>query len=60
MKMITIKTVTLHLGAFVISSFKKIMKNFIHAIDAFKSNDVDYTDYDSLFNEDKQWKRLYE
>ena len=34
------------------------MNNFIHAIDGFYSNDVDYTDTDSLYNENKHWDKL--
>ena len=32
------------------------MTNFIHATDGFYSNDVDYTDTDSLNIESKNWK----
>ena len=34
------------------------MKNFIHAIDGFYSNDVYYTDTDSLYIENKHWDKL--
>ena len=30
----------LHLGAFVLSNSKRIMNNFIHAINGFDTNDV--------------------
>ena len=53
-----VNTMPLHLGAFVLSTSKRIMKNFIHAIDGFYSNDVYYTDTDSLFIENKQWDKL--
>ena len=33
-------TMPLHLGAFVLSNSKRIMNNFIHAIDGFYTNDV--------------------
>ena len=38
----------LHLGAFVLSNSKRIMNNFIHAINGFYTNDVYYTGTDSL------------
>ena len=34
------------------------MNNFIHAIDGFYSNDVYYTDTDSLYIENKHWDKL--
>ena len=34
------------------------MKNFIHAIDGFYTNDVYYTDTDSLYIENKHWDKL--
>ena len=37
-----LSTMPLHLGAFVLSSKKRIMKNFIHAIGGFYTNDVYY------------------
>ena len=49
----------LHLGAFVLSNSKRIMNNFIHAIHGFNTNDVYYTDTDSLYIEKKQWNNLY-
>ena len=48
----------LHLGAFVSSNSKRIMNNFIHAINGFYTNDVYYTDTDSLYIENKQWDKL--
>ena len=36
------------------------MNNFIHAIDGFYSNDVYYTDTDSLYIENKHWDKLKE
>ena len=41
-------TMPLHLGAFVLSNSKRIMNNFIHAINGFDTNDVHYADTDSL------------
>ena len=53
-----INTMPLHLGAFVLSKSKRIMNNFIHAIDVFYSNAVYYTDTDSLNIESKHWYKL--
>ena len=43
-----LNTMPLHLGAFVLSNSKRIMNNFIHAINGFYTNDIYYTDTDSL------------
>ena len=43
-----LNTMPLHLGAFVLSNTKRIMDNFIHVIDGFYTNDVYYTDTDSI------------
>ena len=53
-----VNTMPLHLGAFVLSKSKRIMNNFIHAIDGFCTNDVYYTDTDSLYIENKHWEKL--
>ena len=53
-----LNTMPLHLGAFVLSNSKRIMNNFIHAIDGFYTNDVYYTDTDSLYIESKHWEKL--
>ena len=53
-----LNSMPLHLGAFVISNSKRIMNNFIHAINAFYTNDVYYTDTDSLYIENKHWKKV--
>ena len=53
-----LNTMPLHLGAFVLSNSKRNMKNFIHAIDGFYTNDVYYTDTDSLYIENKHWDNL--
>ena len=50
----------LHLGAFVLSNSKRIMNNFIHAINGFYTNDVYYKDTDSLYTEKKHWEKLEE
>ena len=48
----------LHLGVFVLSNSKRVMNNFIHAINGFYTNDVYYTDTDSLYIENKHWDKL--
>ena len=53
-----INTMPLHLGVFVLSNSKRIMNNFIHAINGFYTNDVYYTDTDSLYIENKHWDKL--
>ena len=39
----------LHLGAFVLSNSKRIMNNFIRAINGFYTKGVYYIDTDSLY-----------
>ena len=46
-------TLPLPLAVFILSNSKRNMNNFIHAIDGFYSNDVYYTDTDSLYIENK-------
>ena len=53
-----VNTMALHLGAFVLSNSKRIMNNFIHAIGGFYTNDVFYTDCDSLYIGNKHWDKL--
>ena len=53
-----LNTMPLHLGAFVLSNSKRIMNNFIHAVNGFYTNDVYYTDTDSLYIENKHWDKL--
>ena len=53
-----VNTMPLHLGAFVLSNNKRIMNNFIHAVNGFYTNDVYYTDTDSLYIENKHWDKL--
>ena len=48
-----VNTMPLHLGVFVISNSKSLMNNFVHAINAFYTNDVFYGDTDSLYIEKK-------
>ena len=49
-----LNTMPLHLGSFVLSSCKRIMINFIHAINGFYTNDLYYEDTDSLYIENKR------
>ena len=53
-----VNTMPPHLGAFVSSNSERIMNIFIHAIGGFYTNDVDYTDTDSLYIENKHWDKL--
>ena len=53
-----LNTMPLHLGAFVLSNSKRNMNNFIHAIGGFYTNDVYYTDTNSLYIENKHWEKL--
>ena len=53
-----LNTMPLNLGAFVLSNSKRIMNNFIHAINGVYTNDVFYTDTDSLYIEKKHWDKL--
>ena len=43
-----VNTIPLQITVFILSNSKRIMNNFIHAIDGFYTNDVCYTDTDSL------------
>ena len=51
-------TLPLQLVVFILSNSKRIMNNFINAIDGFYLNDVYYTDTDSLYIENKHWDKL--
>ena len=53
-----VNTMPLRFGSFVLSNSKRIMNNFIHAFDGFYTNDVYYTDTDSLYIENKHWNKL--
>ena len=53
-----LNTMPLHLGAFVLSNSKRFMNNLIHDINGFHTNDVYYTDTDSLDIENKNWDKL--
>ena len=51
-------TMPLQMGTFVLANSKRNMKNFIHAINGFYINDVQYTDTASLYIENKHWDKL--
>ena len=53
-----LNTMPLHLGVFVLSNSKRIMNNFIHTVNGFYTNDVNYTDTDCLYIENKPWDKL--
>ena len=53
-----INTMLKHLGAFVLSNSERNLKNFIQAINGFYTNDVCYTETDSLYIENKHWDKL--
>ena len=53
-----VNTLALQLAVFILSNSKRILNNFIHAIDGFYTNDVYYTDTDSLYIENKHWDKL--
>ena len=47
-----------HLGSFIFSNFKRIMKNFIREIDGFNTYNAYYTDTNSLYIDKKHWDVL--
>ena len=53
-----INTSPFQLVVFILSNSKKIMTNFMHTVDGFYSNDIYYTDTDSLYIENKHWDKL--
>ena len=53
-----VNTLPLQLPVFILSNSKRIMNNFIHSIDGFYTNDVYYTDTDSLYIGSKHWDKL--
>ena len=55
-----VNTLPLQLAVFIFSNTKRIMNSFIHAIDGFYTNDVYFTDTDSLYIENKHWDNLEE
>ena len=51
-------TMPLHLGAFVLWNSKRLMKNFLDAIDGFHTNDVFYSDTDRLYIKYRHWEKI--
>ena len=51
-------TMPLHSGALVLINCKRIMNEFLHAIDGFYTNDFYYEDADSMYIENKHWDKL--
>ena len=51
-------TLPLQLAVFILSNSKRVMINFLHAIGGFYTNDVYYTDTDSLYIESRHWEKL--
>ena len=52
-----VNTMPLQMGVFVLANSKRIMNKFIHANNGFYTNDVHYTDTDSLYIENKHWDK---
>ena len=53
-----LNTMSLHVGAFVLSNSKRIMNNFVHANNGFYTNDLYYEDTDSMHIENQHWDQL--
>ena len=53
-----VNTLPLQLIVFILPNSKRIMNNFLHAIDGFYTNDNYYTDTDSLYIENKHWDKI--
>jgi hypothetical protein len=49
-----------YLGVFILSYSKRIMNNFVRAIDGFNKPIINYTDTDSLYIHKKYWNKLSE
>ena len=54
-----VNSIPLQLGASVLSNSKRIMNNSIHAINGFYTNDVYYTDTDSLYIEKLEFGKIH-
>ena len=52
-----VNTLPLQLAVFILTNSKRIMNNFLHAVNGFYTNDVYYTDCDSLYSESKHWQK---
>ena len=55
-----VNSLPLQLAVFILSNSKRIMNKFIHAIDGFYTDEVYYTDTDSLNIENKHRDKLKE
>ena len=53
-----VNTMPLQLSAFVLSNSKRIVNNFVHAIDGFFTDDLYYEYTDSVYIGNKQWAKL--
>ena len=53
-----LNTMPLHLGVFVLNNKKRIMNNFLHAINGVYTNDIYYEDTDCMYIENKHWDSL--
>ena len=53
-----LNTMPFLLGASVLSNSKRIMNDFIHAINGFSTNDVYYGETDIVCTENKHWDKL--
>ena len=53
-----LKSIPLHLEAFVLIKSERLVNNFLHANDGFYTNDIYYTDTDSLYLENKHWNQF--
>ena len=53
-----VNTLPLQLAALTLWNSKRIMNNFLHANNGFCTNNVYYTDTDSLYIEKKHWDKL--
>ena len=51
-------TIPLQIAVFILSNSKRLMNSFIHAIGGFFTNDIYYTDTDSLYIENKHWEKI--
>ena len=51
-------TLPIYVGAFILNNIKKIFKKFIRDINGFNSNNLYYTDTDSLYIEKQYWDVL--
>ena len=53
-----VNTLPLQLAVFILSNSKRNINIFLNAICGFCTNDVYYTDSDSLYIENKHWEKL--